>query len=315
MRLALAGATGFIGRAIGAEGRSSGLDVTPIHSPRLAASGLAEVQAVLRGWFADNGRTYANLVSQLEGADVLVNAAGMAAPDSCERELLFGANMALPVLLARAAADAGVGRMVHISSASVQGRREPLDETSRVCPLTPYAESKADGERALVEQHGGPYLTIYRPTSVQGVDRALTRSLVRLASLPVVPACFGGLAPLPVSLIENVAAGVVHVCQSSKAPEIVLQPWETMTTRRLVAAFGTARIMSLPTWVARRGLGFIYLFGHKGPTVGIARRLELFVLGQSQDAKTLLASGFIPPAGPDAYERLAHEVRQDVAST
>lgn len=311
MRLALAGANGFVGRAVATEARRHDVEVIGIRSPRLKFSGRTNPASLSRAWINSHPGDFEALVAMLEGVDVIVNAAGLATPDSQATGPLYGANAVLPAVLAQAAATAGVPRMVHISSAAVQGRREPLDETRGVDPLTPYGDSKASGEAVLFERHVETprELVVYRPTSVQAATRSMTRQLVRFASLPAIPTCHRGEAPLPLALIDNVAAGIVHVCRAATCPEVVLQPWEGMTLRSLLAAWGRARVVPVPQLVARASLGLLYAGGRIAPPLAAAaRRLELITFGQAQDARALRVLGFSPPAGAAAYRKLAEEV-------
>lgn len=310
--IAVAGSTGFIGGAVVSEAHRRGFDVVAIRSPRLDAAADVSPTEALRAWIADQQSAYDELIAALHGSDVLVNAAGRSAPTSRGVGDLYGANSALPGLLATAAAEAGVRRLVHISSAAAQGRRNPLDETPATAPMTPYGDSKARGEAVLLDRRVQvpPEVVVYRPTSVMGAARAVTRQLVRLSSLPVIPSCARGEVPLPVALIENVAAGIVHVCEAPSNPEIVLHPWEGMTVRSLWACFGGGRILNTPLPLARLGIGLLSAGGRLVPAASaVGRRLELIALGQAQRAQALADLGFTPPAGRDAYARLADEVR------
>lgn len=313
MRVAVSGSAGFIGGAICSEARRLGYDTVAVVSPRLAIPHEETASTAARSWTAGNPGQYARIVQTLEGVDVLVNAAGLSAPDSHDVPSLRGGNAVLPAILAMAAREAGVRRMVHISSSAVQGRREPLDESVDAEPLTPYARAKAESESVLLEAEIAVpgELTVYRPTSVQGAGRAMTHQLVRLASLPVVPVCAGGSAPLPMALVENVAAGVLAVCAAETLSPVVLHPWEGMTARRLLAAFGPARPFPVPASLVRVLLSGLYASGSFHPRgTAVARRLELIAFGQRQRAVFLNeALGFTVPIGPEGYVSLAERVR------
>jgi nucleoside-diphosphate-sugar epimerase len=252
----------------------------------------------------------------LQGADVAVNAAGLAGPEESDLPRLMAANAVLPGVIANLAAEALVPRFIHVSSAAVQGRMDPLDETATFRPFSPYSSSKAAGE--LVLSGSGVQLPdeviVYRPTSVQGNDRAITQSLVRLASRNFLPISGRGDAPLPTCLVENVAAGVLHVAQMrSPCPAICLQPWEQMTTRLLLEAFGQeSRLIHLPGPVVRLGCGMArHLVAGSSRREAKLRRLELLALGQAVDACALKCAGFTPSGGFEAYQQLAGRVRED----
>ena len=131
------------------------------------------IEQAARDWIRSHPDPAAQLTRELSGVDVLVNAAGMAEPESDEVERLFDSNAVLAAVVAQTAAGAGVPRLIHISSAAVQGRRDPLDETDELEPLTAYGRSKAAGERVLRQRKVDvpAELVVYRPTSVQGPSR------------------------------------------------------------------------------------------------------------------------------------------------
>lgn len=295
------------------EAQRQGAEVVPIRSPRLRALPDVGPAETVEAWIVEHRAAYEQMAVALEGTDVIVNAAGMAAPASRAVSNLYGANSALPGLLATAAAEAGVRRLVHVSSAASQGRQDPLDETPVTAPVTPYGDSKARGEAVLLKREvlAPPEIVIYRPTSVQAPDRAITRQLIRLAALPAIPTCASGEMPLPVTLIENVAAGILHVCQLPSPPSIVLQSWEGMTVQSLMACFGHSRILNVPRPMAHFAVGTLLAGGRVVPAAAaIGRRLELIAFGQRQDARALTDTGFTPPVAPAAYRRLAEEVRR-----
>lgn len=270
-------------------------------------------------WIGSHPDTADRLTRELSGADVLVNAAGMAEPESEEVDRLFDANAVLAAVIAQLAFDAGVPRLIHISSAAVQGRRDPLDETEELEPLTSYGRSKAAGERVLLQRRVAvpAELVVYRPTSVQGSSRGLTRKLVAFTSLPLVPLPGGGTSPVPVCLGPAVGAVVVFLVDAASPPAIVLQPSEGMTTRTLLDALGgNPRYLPVPGLLARAAVEAGYRLGRRSSRIGaLSRRLDLLVNGQHQKARALGSMGFVVPADPQAYRRLGERVRAERRAT
>ena len=169
------GASGFVGSSIVARLNAEGISVDPIEAPRLATRAL-DVDSII-----DEADQLEGIIDSLAeafaGAQVVVNAAGLAAPNMQDLPPLVGANALLPAVIAIAAQRTGVRRVIHLSSAAVQGPRLVLDDSEETNPFSAYSFSKALGEEALLdlqdyflEEHPdcAPELCILRATSVQG---------------------------------------------------------------------------------------------------------------------------------------------------
>jgi len=132
----------------------------------------------------------------VRGVDIVVHLAGLAHADTSEiPETRFDRlNRGATHNLSTAAAQAGVQRLVFISSVRAQSgpsSSHPLREGDEPCPTDAYGRSKLAAEMA-VRASGVPY-TILRPVVIYGPNpRANMRTLVRLALLPL-PLPFGGL--------------------------------------------------------------------------------------------------------------------------
>jgi nucleoside-diphosphate-sugar epimerase len=158
MKIAVSGASGFIGNAL---------------CRSLIASGHDPVAADLR---------------RLDDARAVVHLAGIA-HRRASREELQRVNVDLAVSVGRAAAAAGAG-LVFISSIKVHGERSdaPLTESSPIRPMDPYAESKARAEEAL-RSIAGLRLAVLRPPLVYGPGvkanfLALMKAIARRLPLP-----------------------------------------------------------------------------------------------------------------------------------
>ncbi len=257
-KVAVVGASGSIGSQVVGCARSAGIDVAPVYMPRVAplhdpARAVGEATAC---WQRANGGAFDDLCRALAPFDVVINAAGDPRSGSRDVAHLWAANAVLPAVVAQAAQRAGVRRLVHVSTAAVQGRRDPLDESAAMDPLSPYASSKAEGERYLLAARAGrgevtPELVVYRPASVQAIGHPATHAFARVVSrLPFVPVAGSGDRPVPVALLANVVAGILWAATTVEAaptiPAIVLQPDEAMTVLRLVEIFGARRMLPLP---------------------------------------------------------------------
>jgi UDP-glucose 4-epimerase len=280
-RVAVIGATGFIGRAVAEELRTRGSTVVPVTAPRLAAAGTT-LEALERSVPAD---VVAALFAAIDGSTHVVNAAGLATATSGRgfELVLGGANAVLPLSLARACREAGA-RLVHLSSAAVQGRRD-LDESSRHDPLTTYAASKAAAE-VLLTRCDGLDLRILRPTSVHGPDRGVSRSVARLARSPWSVLPRGPARPTPQVHVRSVADAVIGLLDGD-APMVSLQPSEGFDTSEFLTLMGAGRKPAkVPRMVCR--LAHSALDTLPGSVaMAYARRLELLWWGQRQSASSL----------------------------
>ncbi|MEA2828885.1 MAG: hypothetical protein QOG43_3324 [Actinomycetota bacterium] len=294
------------------EAEAAGLAVVPLSGFRVETSSVETGPDAVAAWRKEHPSAWSLLLDAMGGCTVVVNAAGRAEPAAASLVRVWGANVLLPQVLAEAAHHCGVTRMVHVSSAAVQGSRLRLDESRDVEPSSPYAESKAVAEAALLDRRVAcpPEVVVYRPTSVLGEDNKVTRRFSRLARLPVLPLIEDGDAPLPVALPGNVAAAVVHLVQVPAAQEVVLHPWELMTVRTTLEAFGSrcffVHLPPRPSRFVLRGTRHL-LAGHASLHASF-RRYELMILGQIQDARHLSETGFVLPYGPEGYVQLARQI-------
>lgn len=284
------GATGFIGSAITTALRSRDVQVTPVATPRLASPATTVHHLIEHAHRLESMIDY--LAESFAGADTVVNAAGLAAPDQTHQQSLTGANALLPVLVALAAHRTGVRRVIHMSSASVQADAPVLDESIRTAPFSPYSFSKALGESALYRLHSqwegedrAPEITVIRATSVMGSDRRTTRLLARFASSPLSSVAGDGTAPTPVTSVTALAQFTASVGEFPGAlPPVILQPWEGATTGSVLRDAGRRHPTSLPPWLCRAVIATARfgssVVGHR--YAGLIRRLEVTWLGQRQ---------------------------------
>ena len=166
MLWAISGGAGFLGlhlsrRLLGAGHDVRSLDVAPLDEPELERS-----VHELRGDIRDEARVR-ELVA---GADVVVHAAA-ALPIQASRESIRSVNVTGTENVLRAARDAGVRRVVFISSTAVYGvpEKHPIEEDDPLVGVGWYGESKIDAEAlcrvAAVET------TIVRPKTFIGPER------------------------------------------------------------------------------------------------------------------------------------------------
>jgi UDP-glucose 4-epimerase len=304
--VAVIGSTGFVGQSIVRYLEANGIGVRRISAPRISWTGPmpvthAEPITTLPNHVVDE------LARALRGAQIVINSAGVADVRSSPTRQLFGANSMLPHVVAKAAFKAGVMRYVHISSISVQGNRY-LDESEDMEPFSPYSLSRALGEISLLRS---PELetTIFRPTSVHGPARSVTKSLVRLAQSTAAAVVGDGSFPTPQVLVEEVAAAVAHVATTKSAvPPIILQPHNGMTTGRLLHLLGCKKPIRIPAIVASSATRLLLTATCKNVRAhSHARRIDMFLNGRSQPIAWLAGDGFEVQLLEDKWKRLSDE--------
>lgn len=183
MRIALTGATGFLGRYLLSQFAAEQHTVRAWRRPESNLGGLEHVERHLE--WVDGGSlgNFEACRSLVRGCDVLVHAA-LARLD--QSTFNFGAAMALhnfaaSMQLFEAAKTAGVQRIVFISSCAVYGKilaGRPLDEEHPLWPDTHYVAHKAAIE-AFVHSQAHVDRTVIcalRPTAIYGIAYPVEKS-------------------------------------------------------------------------------------------------------------------------------------------
>lgn len=291
------GGSGFVGSAVVAALQRSGIEARAVRAPRLASSAQTPVALAEEASRED----ITGLTALLKGADVVVNAAGLATPSAGGSTELSGANALLPAVVLRAAAAAGARRLIHLSSAAVQGRAALLDETPAVFPFSAYSHSKALGEQAITLQAGrqpGISVVTLRATSVQGAGRPTTTALARLARSPLASVAAPGDAATPITSVTALADLVLVVGRhDGELPPIVLQPWEGLNVRSVLeSAGGRPRILPAALCRATVRAGYAASALLRGRLDGHVRRVELMWFGQAQIRGWAAEAGVAPTA-------------------
>ncbi len=185
-RVFVTGGSGLIGGALVDRLIADGDDVAALARSDAAAAALAARGAqVVRGDVLDE----AVLADGMRGRDVLFHVAGVNTMCPLDPAPLYRVNRDGARAAVRAAAAAGVGRVVHTSSAATLGEAEGTvgDEHSahRGYFLSDYERSKTEGEAAVLEvaARTGVDVVCVNPSSVQGPGRTGGTGRILLALL------------------------------------------------------------------------------------------------------------------------------------
>jgi dihydroflavonol-4-reductase len=174
-RVFVTGASGYIGGALTTSLLERGDQVVGLARSDAAAEKVASLGAeVARGDLLDEG----SIAAGMAGCEAAYHVAGMNSHCPPDPDMMMRVNVGGAVAAVRAAAKAGIGRLVYTSSAASLG--EPVgtvgteDCAHRGSYLSVYDRSKHEGERAVFEAAAetGLEVVAVNPSSVQGPPRA-----------------------------------------------------------------------------------------------------------------------------------------------
>lgn len=235
-KILLIGGTGFVGTALARRLASADFSLTlPTRNPERARhlAGLPRVTVIAADVHDD-----AALTRMVTGQDIVISLAGILKGD------FQRVHAELPGRIARAAAAAGVPRLLHISSLGVAADAPSV-----------YLRTKATGEAALKAAY--PAATIFQPSVIFGQgDSFLTLFAGLLKFAPLVPLACPDARFQPV-WIEDVVSAVVT---SIDRPESEGQTYP----------LGGPRVYALRELVAYAG----QVSGHPRPILGLPLSLS-----------------------------------------
>ena len=249
------GGTGFVGRHVVRALAQAGWRVrAAVRNPNVAgflvpAGGVGQVSAVQA-----NVRYPDSIAAALRGADVAINASGVAMESG--RQTFDSVNVFGAGEIGKAAANAGVGALVHIS-----GIGADANSASR------YIASKGRAEDAVRAAY--PAAAIMRPSVIFGPEDDIVNRFAALARMmPVLPLFGGGGSKMQPVYVGDVAAAVVNALADPKTAgrTYELGGPEVMTLRDLAsyvaATTGRRRFLApVPFPVARAIAGLTQIAG------------------------------------------------------
>lgn len=286
------GGSGFVGRHVVRALARAGYrvriavrrpDLTGFLRPYGAVGQLHSVQA--------NVRDMGSVARAVEGADAAVNLVGILHRRG--RQTFDAVHVEGARTVARAAVEAGVGRLVQISAIGADPGSDSL-----------YARSKAAGEAALAEVF--PAGVILRPSIVFGPEDHFFNRFAAMASLsPVLPIVGPETRFQPV-FVGNVADAVLAGVQGRATPGTVYELGgpEVATFRELMEMMlrvidRRRLIVPIPFALARLQASFLQLLPNPLLTVDQVRQLmrDNVVSGAAEaEGRTLQGLGIVPSA-------------------
>jgi 2-alkyl-3-oxoalkanoate reductase len=297
MTVLVTGGAGFLGSHVTdlllASGERPRVLVRP--GERVSAPAGADVEVHV-GDVADRG----TLEAALDGVERVLHCAARTGPWGPEAEYARTNVHGLEALI-RTAVDAGVRRLVHVSSMSVHGVdvRGAADESS---PLrdepNPYCRSKVAGERLierLVRDEGAP-VTIVRPGWIYGPrDTGSFARIARMIDRRRFVMAGSGHNHVPLIYVDDVARGVLLASRPDQAVgrAYLLVNDEPVTQRDFVAAIAAE-------------------LGVPAPARRVPYRLGLTLAAIAEGAARLLSPSTPPPATRFGIQLLGGENRFDI---
>ena len=309
-RIAVTGATGFVGRSLVDRLQREAVDVVAITRSRPPGD-----NSLSNLYSCSNYLDTASLASLFCSCDVVIHLAALAHQVSrssfaIELNAYRRANLESLVSVARAASQAGVRRLVFVSSIGVNGSSTygtPFTEADKPLPSEPYAITKLDAERALADELLDSLTdwVVLRPPLVYGpgCPGNLERLISLASSAPVLP--FGSIHSLRTlisidNLIDALLIASHHPAVSRRV--FVVSDSEDIDVAGILKAFlsglgrGPWRLLPIPPSL----IGFLLkLLGKKALWHKFSGELRV------DSSSFCRATGWVPAVRPQDGLRLA----------
>jgi nucleoside-diphosphate-sugar epimerase len=177
--------------------------------------------------------------------DVLFHLAAALGASRIDKKEFYAINVQGTENVLKAAAEAGVGKVIHFSSAGVLGsvkENRPVEETHKPFPQDVYDRTKLEGERtALRFAAQGGNITVIRPGWVYGPGDRRTFKLIRaVAAKKFLLVTKGNTRQTPV-YIDDLVQGILLCTKKAPPGEIFhLAGGENLTVKEITQAIAQA---------------------------------------------------------------------------
>lgn len=260
-----------------------------------------------------------SLRAAITGCDQVIHAAGLfrfwGREADFDRTNVGGAEN-----VARAAVDAGVSRLIHVSSAAVVGtppRGREIDETYPANPIDPYQRSKWRAEQIMqaARVDHGLNVVILRPGAYYGAlgEYAFNRLFFRDPMRGIAMQMDGGSYITFPTYVPDVAQCVILALERGRTGEAYNICGETLTHREvfdIVYAEAHLRFprLALPGWLGvatARALTAISAITGREPFYPLHMRSYVYNDWRVSNAKARAELGFVPtPFREGAYRTI-----------
>jgi len=244
MKIALTGATGFLGQHLLTALLGAGHEVNAlIRSPAKLSPELRE-QANLT---IIQGDLQSDLTDWAKGADCVIHLAGLIKARARAEFMAINADAAGRV--AKAAHDAGIPRFVLFSSMAA---REPH--------LSGYAASKSAGEAAVKQAYTDGALAIIRAPAVFGPNDAATAPIFTLLKKGLLPVAGGDWKNVNIAMVyvDDLVQDILENAITSSYDDRVVSPstiasmsWEAFARFAAQALERPVRVLPVPLFIMK----------------------------------------------------------------
>ena len=239
------GGSGFVGRhAISALAKRDFRIRAAVRRPDLAGflqpmGVVGQIQAV-----QSNFRYPDSVGRAVAAANVVVTSVGVLAPTGAQT--FEALHVEGPRAVAKAAREAGVARLIHISAIGA-------DANSK----SSYARSKAAGEKAVLEAF--PDAIILRPSIVFGPEDEFFNRFAALARIsPVMPLIGGGHTKFQPVYVGDLATAIANIAEGQGKPGTVYEiggpeklSFRTLLENTLTYSGRKRAFLPMPFWLAK----------------------------------------------------------------
>jgi nucleoside-diphosphate-sugar epimerase len=219
-KIAITGATGFVGGALARELAGRGHEIIALARPTARRDHLADLPIT---WVEGDVTDRESLRGKFADAEWLIHAAGMLGQAGVPERAYFALHEQGTNNVLAEAETAGIGRILHVSSPGVLGpiSGPPADETTPLAPSNPYERSKAAAEQvALVYARGGLPVVIARPEFIYGPGDLHVLGLFRAVGNGRFFTINGGHHTCHPTYIDDAVTGMLLALQQGRVGEI-----------------------------------------------------------------------------------------------